>query len=114
MNFCADTDLFREWARAVCWHDFRGSAERKYNVAIVFKRAVGEGRITRIEGLDRYLAEFGPHVVAETLLRPGQPRRNWKQTLVSDGFLVVRHPDEAFALYMAERAGTDIRVYAGG
>ena len=25
MNYTCDIDLFREWARAVCWHDFRGA-----------------------------------------------------------------------------------------
>lgn len=114
MNFCADTDLFREWARAVCWHDFRGSNDRKYNVAIVFKRAQGEGRITRIDGLERYMARYGQHVVAETLLRPGAHRRNWVQTLVSDGFILLRHPDHDTGLRMAEAVGTDIQMYAGG
>jgi hypothetical protein len=114
MNYCVDGDLFREWARAVCWHDFQGPTERLYNVAIVFKRALGQGRITRIEGLDAYLSRYGRHVVAETLLRPGQRRRDWKQTLVSDGFLIVRHPDHDYCLKMAERVGTEIRMYAGG
>jgi hypothetical protein len=114
MNFCADIDLFREWARAVVWHDFQGDVTRKFNVAIIFKRAQGQGRITHIEGLDRYMARFGRHVVAETLLRPGQYRRNWLQTLVSDGFLVVRHPDHDVCMAMAEAAATEVQVFAGG
>lgn len=114
MNWAGDVDLFREWARAVCWKSFEARVERKYNVAIIFKRAIGQGRITRIEGLESYLRRFGPHVVTEQLLRPGQHRRDWVQTLVSDGFVVVRHPDHATTLRMAEAAGTDITVYAGG
>jgi len=114
MNWCGDVDLFREWARAVCWKDFQAPDRRLYNVGIVFKRASGEGRITRIEGLQGYLARYGAHVVTETLLRPGQYRRNWVQTLVSDGFVVVRHPDHDTCLRMAEAVGTDIQLYAGG
>ena len=49
-----------------------------------------------------------------SLLQPiGTPRRNWKQTLVSDGFLVVRHPDLETTCEMADAIGTDLRIYAG-
>ena len=34
-----DVDLFREWARAVCWKSFEAPTDRKYNCGIVFKRA---------------------------------------------------------------------------
>ena len=52
------------------------------------------------------------HVVEETLLRPGTPRRNWKQTLISDGHLLVRHPDWDEAYRMSMAAATDIRMFA--
>jgi hypothetical protein len=37
------------------------------------------------------------------LLPVGAPRRNWKQTLLSDGYLVVRHPDLESCLRMGDR-----------
>ena len=55
----------------------------KYNAGIVFKRALGQGRITRITGLREYLRKYGDSVVEEQLLKPGTMRRNWKQTLLS-------------------------------
>lgn len=113
MNWSSDIDLFREWARAVCWHSFEAQVSRRYNVAIIFKRALGQGRITRVEGLDAFLSRYGSHVAAEQLLRPGDPRRNWLQTLVSDGFVAVRHPDLDATMRMAQAAATDIRLYAG-
>lgn len=112
MNFSNDVDLFREWARAVCWKSFQAPVRRLYNVAIIFKRAQGEGRIHHIEGLERFMARHGENVVAETLLRPGEHRRNWKQTLVSDGYLILRHPDLVQTLRMADAAGSDIQLYA--
>ncbi len=112
MNYTCDIDLFREWARVSCWKSFEASAERKYNVAIVFKRALGQGTVTRIEGLEEYLRRFGRHVVEERLLRPGTPRRNWKQTLVSDGYILVRHPEWEAAKQMAFAAATDVRLIA--
>jgi len=47
------------------------------------------------------------------LLPIGAPRRNWILTLVSDGFLVVRHPDLQTTLDMADAVGTDLHLYAG-
>ena len=113
MNWTGDIDLYREWARAVCWKVCEADNTRKYNVAIVFKRAKGEGHIQRIEGLGRYIQRYGEHVVAEQLLRPGTRRRDWLQTLVSDGFVCVRHPDLDATLRMANAAATDITLYAG-
>ena len=112
MNYTIDGDLFREWARAVCWHAFETSTVRKYNAGIVFKRAIGEGRIVKITGLEDYKRRFGRWITDEQLLRPGTPRRNWKQTLLSDGFLHVRHPDWDEAYRMAFAAATDITLYA--
>jgi biotin carboxylase len=112
MNYTSDIDLFREWARVACWRTFDAVAPRKYNAGIVFKRAVGQGRVTRIEGLGDWISAAGHWVVEEQLLRPGTPRRNWKQTLLSDGHVLVRHPqwDEAYRLSFL--AATGIKMYA--
>lgn len=112
MNYTGDVDLFREWARVACWRSFETSTERKYNCGIVFKRAQGRGRITRIEGLQRWLQECGEWVVEEKLLRPGEHRRDWKQTLLSDGWVMVRHPDWDEAKRMSFAAATGITMYA--
>ncbi len=112
MNYTSDIDLFREWARVSCWHAFDADATRKFNVGIIFKRAMGAGKITRIEGLADYLRTYGRWVVEDKLLRPGTHRRNWKQTQTSDGHLIVRHPDWDEALRMCFAAATGIKMYA--
>lgn len=112
MNYTSDIDLFREWARVACHKRFDAVAPRKYNAAIIFKRAKGQGRITRIEGLRDFMRRYGEHVVEERLLRPGQHRRNWKQTLVSDGHILLRHPDWDTANQMAFAAAREITLYA--
>ena len=43
-----------------------------------------------------------------------QHRRDWKQTLVSDGFMIVRHPDWGEANRMAFEVAESVRMYAGG
>ena len=112
MNYTCDIDLFREWARAVCWGRFEAPTQRKYNAAIIFKRAKGHGRITRIDGLADYLQRHAEHVVEQRLLPPGSPRRDWKKTLVSDGFLLVRHPDWDRTYQLAMEAATEITMWA--
>jgi biotin carboxylase len=112
MNYTSDIDLFREWARVSTVRRFDASTERKYNVGIIFKRAQGQGRITGIAGLSEYYDRYRPHIVEDTLLRPGEHRRDWKATLLSDGYLVVRHPDWDVARQMAFDAATDVKLYA--
>jgi biotin carboxylase len=114
MNYGCDIDVFDGWAEATLEGTLRQKIERRYNAAVIFKRAEGSGRIKAIEGLDRLLARFGEHVVSVELLPPGTPRRNWRQTLLSDGWLIVRHPSLEKTLAMADAVGTDLRLYAGG
>jgi biotin carboxylase len=112
INYTSDIDMFREWARVVTAGRCDATAARAYNVGIIFKRAQGQGRITNIVGLRDYLARYGAHVVEDTLLRPGTSRRDWKSTLLSDGYLIVRHPDWDRAREMTLAAATDIQLYA--
>ncbi|MCA9587000.1 MAG: hypothetical protein KC657_16715, partial [Myxococcales bacterium] len=112
MNYTSDIDLFREWARVSCHGKFEADATRKYNVGIVFKRARGQGHITRITGLGDWLRMCKGWVAEEKLLRPGTPRRNWKHTLLSDGHVVVRHPDWDEAYKMSFAAATGIQMFA--
>jgi hypothetical protein len=67
---------------------------------------------SRIEGLGDWLRACGDWVTEERLLRPGTPRRNWKNTLLSDGYVHVRHPEYREAHRMAFMAATNIRMYA--
>ena len=113
MNYASDTDLFAGWAEAVVKGRFTQKVERRYNAVIIYKRAQGQGRIYRTEGLEHLLAKYGEHIVLIDLLPLGSPRRDWKQTLLSDGYLVVRHPDLARALEIADAVGTDLQLYAG-
>jgi hypothetical protein len=112
MNYANDTDLYRGWGEATVQGSMSQQVERRYNSAIIFKRAEGTGRIQRIEGLPHLLARYGQHVTSIDLLPVGAPRRNWKQTLMSDGHLVVRHPDLSTCLEIADAVGTDLRIYA--
>ena len=113
MKYVCDFDVFREWANAVTMGRINEGIRPKYNVANIYKRARGVGHITAIEGADKLQREFGQHVVWNTLLPVGTHRRDWRKTLVSDGFIMLRHPDLATTMEMADKVGSELHLYAG-
>ena len=112
MKYVCDFDVFREWANAVTKGRISDDIKRKYNVANIYKRARGVGHITSIQGVDKLQQEFGKHVVWNTLLPVGAHRRDWRQTLVSDGFIMLRHPDLVTTMEMADKVGSELHLYA--
>ena len=112
MNYTNDFDVYVGWAEAVTRGEFNQTAHRRYNAAAIFKRARGQGHICAIHGLDDLRRRFGQHIVVENLLPIGAPRRNWRQTLLSDGYLIVRHPQLDKTLEIADAVGTDLQIDA--
>lgn len=112
INYAADFDCYRGWAEAACYGSLSQPIERRYNAAMIFKRARGHGRITSIQGLDGWLQRFGEHVVHVEMLPVGARRRDWKQTLLSDGHVMLRHPDLQTTLGMCDAFGSDVTIYA--
>jgi hypothetical protein len=112
MNYASDVDLFRGWAEAVVHGRFSQPVHRRYNAAIVFKRAVGQGQIHHIAGLEEITRRYGAHIAAIELLPIGHPRRDWRHVQVSDGFVIVRHPDFDATLEMADHIGVELRMFA--
>jgi hypothetical protein len=112
MNLSTDADLYIGWAGAVVHGALPAPIEHRYNAASVFKRAQGAGRIVRVEGLEKLLAEYGEHIPLVDLLPIGAPRRDWRATLVGDGMLVVRHVELAKVVEITDRLGTELQLYA--
>jgi biotin carboxylase len=112
MNYINDFDIYLGWAQAVTRGEFAQVPQRRYNAAAIFKRARGQGCICAIHGLDRLRQRFGEHIVVEDLLPIGAPRRDWRQTLLSDGYLIVRHPELEKTLEIADAVGTDLQIDA--
>ncbi|MFN7959741.1 MAG: ATP-grasp domain-containing protein [Thermoanaerobaculia bacterium] len=112
MNYGCDIDVYTGWAEVACHHRFSQPIVRRYNSAVIFKRAQGQGRIRRIEGLERLLSRYGDFIVSVDLLPLGAPRRNWLQTLLSDGHVILRHPHLGTCLEMADRVAVELQLYA--
>ncbi|MCG3174243.1 MAG: hypothetical protein GMKNLPBB_02471 [Myxococcota bacterium] len=111
-NYCNDFDIFREWARSVCWGVFEAVPARKYHSGEVFKRAIGQGRIVRYENLDWMYRRLGPALCVNGLLPIGAPRRDWRMTIQSDGYIIFRHPDYQECLDMLHFIQKEVRLYA--
>jgi hypothetical protein len=112
MNYATDGDLYVAWAEAVVHGRLSQPLERRFNSGCVFKRAKGVGRITHVDGLEALLAEYGDDVVLVDLLPVGAPRRDWRAVLISDGMIVVRHPELQRVIEMTERFAADLHMHA--
>jgi ATP-grasp domain len=112
MNYATNGDLYIAWAEAVVHGRLSQPLERRFNSGCVFKRAKGVGRITHVDGLEALLAEYGEDVVLVDLLPVGAPRRDWRAVLISDGMIVVRHPELPRVIEMTERFAADLHLYA--
>ena len=112
INYASDIDTYTGWAECAVHARFTQHVERKYAAAWIYKRAQGQGRIQRYEGLEAILSEMGPWIVDLDLNPIGQPRKDWRKVLVGDGKVVLRHPDEATARAMAERVAAGLHIVA--
>ena len=112
MNYVSDVDLYMGYAEAELQGTFSIDVKRKYNAINIFKRAQGQGTIRRITGLEQLVQRFGEHIVNIELLPVGATRRDWILTLISDGYLTIRHPDFEQACLIADAVGTDLQLYA--
>ena len=113
MNVATDGDLYVGWAEAVVNGRLGTPLAQRYNVGSIFKRAQGTGSITRVEGLDALRAAYAEEIVLVDILPIGAPRRDWRATVVGDGWVVVRHHELARVIEMTERFATDLHLYAG-
>lgn len=112
MNYGCDIDVFEGLGEAVVHGRLSQKVNRFYNAAVIFKRAKGQGRITRIEGLEALKARLGDAIVCTNLSPVGARRRNWKQTLVSDGYIILRHPDLGVTCAMADDVANNLNLFA--
>ena len=113
MNYACDGDLYVAWAEVVLHGRLGAPLTRKYNAGSIFKRAHGDGRITHVDGLDALRAAYGGDIVHVDLLPVGAPRRDWRATVMGDGWIVVRHHDLQRVIEMTERFAADLHLYAG-
>ncbi|MFK7742938.1 MAG: acetyl-CoA carboxylase biotin carboxylase subunit family protein [Planctomycetota bacterium] len=112
MNYACDVDLFKGWAEATCYGRLSQDTSKKFNSAMIFKRAEGDGLVREHRGLRELLHRYGRHVASIELTPIGQPRRDWRKVVVGDGWIVVRHPELDDCLEVSERFVRDLKIVA--
>ncbi|MFT5285757.1 MAG: hypothetical protein ACI8TQ_001925, partial [Planctomycetota bacterium] len=112
MNYSCDLDLFHAWGEAVALGRISADTSKKYNASVIFKRAVGGGRITAHEGLSSLLSRYGEHVAHIDLNPIGSPVRDYKKVVTGDGWIVVRHPNLEATLELSEAFANELRIVA--
>ena len=113
MNYSCDADLFAGWAEATLHGRISQKTDKVYNAAVVFKRARGQGIVQRYEGLAPLLARYGDRIPVVDLTPIGAPRRDWRSSVVGDGWLVARHPNLQETLEMADKLSSEFSIIAG-
>ena len=77
------------WARLMVFGTF-DPPPRKWAAGAAFLRGLGQGRVSRVLGLDQAQQELGPLVVEARLPQPGAPKSS---SYEGDGYVVLRHED---------------------
>lgn len=90
MSYAYNRNMYRAWAHAVINDSFDGPYERSFAAGCAYLRSPGQGRVARIEGLERVQSKIGPLVVEAQLPEVGRPKSSHYE---GDGFIIVRHPD---------------------
>jgi hypothetical protein len=114
INYATEGDTYLGWAQAVLHGQLQQPLTQRFNAGSIFKRARGAGRISGVDGLDTLRAAYGEDIVLVDVLPIGTPRRDWRTTVVGDGWVVVRHHELQRVIEMTERFATDLQVYADG
>ena len=112
INYSTEGDTYAGWAHAVLHGRLQQPLTQRFNAGSIFKRARGVGRITGVDGLDALRATYGEDILLVDVLPIGTPRRDWRTTVVGDGWVVVRHHELSRVIEMTERFATDMQVYA--
>ena len=114
MNYSCDADLYAGWAEAVLHgQPPQRRSTQKYNAGSIFKRAHGDGPHHRASRASTGCwPRYGEHVVLVDLLPVGAPRRDWRTTIVGDGWVVVRHHDLQTVIEMTDAFAADLQLYA--
>jgi hypothetical protein len=90
LSFAYDVDAYRAWARVAADGCFDGPWERKYAVGTIFVRGMGQGKVTRVEGIQVVRQLLGDLLVDSRLPRVGNSKA---VTYTGDGYITVRHPE---------------------
>lgn len=107
-TYCHDVDLYRAWSRALVDGAFDGPWVRKYAVGTAFLRGIGHGRVAGASGFKDIYKRYGTFICEARIPDIGAPKSD---SYEGDGYLVVRHPEDAAVKQMLQDIIQTIKVY---
>jgi hypothetical protein len=106
LSYAHDRDFYRAWAELMIHQQF-DPPQRKYACGAAYLRAMGQGRIRHVHGLDTIQQLFGSIVVEAKIPRAGQPTSG---TYEGEGYIIVRHPQTSAVENALEKIISTVRV----
>lgn len=101
-------DMFRAWARAAIDSRVDGPFVQEQSVGIAYLRGPGRGRVRAVTGVAAAQRAVGEHIVDVSLPTIGAPRNT---SYEGDGWVIVRHPDDATTLAILHKVVSTIQVH---
>jgi hypothetical protein len=109
ISYAHDVDFYAAWAKLVVFDRF-DPPRRAFAAGCAYLRGQGKGRIKRVRGLRKVLAELGPLVVEKKVPTVGaKPSTSYE----GDGYVIVRHPDTTVVERALGHVVANVRVDLG-
>jgi ribosomal protein S6-L-glutamate ligase RimK-like protein len=106
-GFAHDVDPYRLWARVAVDDAFDGPFERKYAVGTIFLRDPGSGAVEIVAGVQTITEKLNDVIVEARWPGIGDAKA---ATYTGDGFVTVRHRDEAVVQNALDLIDQTIRI----
>jgi biotin carboxylase len=106
-------DLYTEWARAVCWGDVHGRADRRRAAGLVAIRPDRDGRIRGYAGADEIQSRWGSAIFKAHLPPVGTPTQPVEAGYMANAWAMVAHDDYDACTHILDDIGRTLRVFAG-
>jgi biotin carboxylase len=102
-----DFDVIRAWTRLMIF-DEPVSASVNYTSGAAYLRGQGEGKVTRVEGLQEIRDKYADYITDIRVPKPGHAKGlNYE----GEGFVIVRHKDTAVVESVLQEIVEKVRVH---
>jgi len=107
-----EMDLYRAWGEAIVHGRIAQRPSRRFAAGMVALRPDRDGTIARIDGCDEVERAFGDWIIDAHLPRPGTPTGPVEAGYMANGWVRMRHPDDAQLRTMLEAVGRTVKLRA--
>ncbi|MCB9779886.1 MAG: ATPase [Alphaproteobacteria bacterium] len=103
-------DLYREWARAICWGEAHGLSGPRMAGGVVSLRPPRDGIVRGYQGIDEAQARWGRYIWRATLPPPGSHTQPVEAGYLANAAVWVKHPDYDAAREIMDGIGRLVKI----